>query len=187
MAPKRRTDGASRISVIERVTTPLAFFTLGLLIVEVILGTLSAKASGSNQTILIVGMLGGFVLLCSTVIVMTVYAPLRHALLGTRPEVSPIAALLEMQLTPNDIRLVNYLANKSSMSGTSFHHAAAESAKGEQPLPPEARLIKFKQLNLVRERPGYGYTLSPEGQGLAKLITDFAKPFTDDHDQFRRI
>jgi hypothetical protein len=45
-----------RTSIIQSVRTPLGFFTLAVLITEVILGLLASKASGGDFTILVVSM-----------------------------------------------------------------------------------------------------------------------------------
>lgn len=46
-----------RVAIIEAVKRPLGFFTLVVLVGEVILGGLATRAAGSDFTLLIVGML----------------------------------------------------------------------------------------------------------------------------------
>jgi len=47
-----------RVQIIRAVQTPLGFFTLLVLVVEVILGVLTSKATGIDFTILVLGMVG---------------------------------------------------------------------------------------------------------------------------------
>ncbi len=56
MSGDSRTNGQSRVNIIRAVQTPLGFFTLLVLVAEVILGLLAGKASGSDFTILVVSM-----------------------------------------------------------------------------------------------------------------------------------
>lgn len=58
LPPTSGDGGASRVKVIEAIRTPLGFFSLVVLVCEGILGFLAARATGSNFTILIWGMLG---------------------------------------------------------------------------------------------------------------------------------
>lgn len=53
----KKSDNGERIRVIREVKTPLGFFTLAILITEVILGGLATKANGFDFTLIIVGML----------------------------------------------------------------------------------------------------------------------------------
>ena len=56
-----------RASIIETVQTPLGFFTLGVLVCEAIMSVVVFKLTGTNQTILIVGMIGILVFLVAIV------------------------------------------------------------------------------------------------------------------------
>jgi hypothetical protein len=56
MALDPTSSSESRTSIIQSVKTPLGFFTLAVLITEVILGLLASKASGGDFTILVVSM-----------------------------------------------------------------------------------------------------------------------------------
>jgi hypothetical protein len=57
MADESSNKPAERGSIIESVKTPLGFFTLGVLVVEAIMGMLIPIVEGTNQTLLIVGMI----------------------------------------------------------------------------------------------------------------------------------
>lgn len=57
MAPDSTGASESRTSIIQSVKTPLGFFTLTVLITEVILGLLAQKATGGDFTILVVSMI----------------------------------------------------------------------------------------------------------------------------------
>lgn len=63
-------DKTSRDSIIKVVRTPLGFFTLIALIVEVALGTLAMKLSGESQLIALYGMIGTLLLLIVVVAVI---------------------------------------------------------------------------------------------------------------------
>jgi hypothetical protein len=140
MADKRKMP--SRASVLDRVTTPLGFFTLGILVIEAILAALSVRASDVNLTILIVGMLVGFLCLCVMVFVLTVHPRLQHALLGAT-EASPAKVIQGYGLTPNDIRFI--VAFRASRYPGEAEHVLM----GDKPLPLEARVKKLKQLGLI--------------------------------------
>jgi heme A synthase len=73
----------ARVSLVETVKTPLGFFVLVVLIVEVILGGVAALCPGTDRTVLIVGMLGVVVLLVLIVACIAVFRP--EALYGGRP------------------------------------------------------------------------------------------------------
>jgi hypothetical protein len=54
---QRQDNDASRQSLIKEIKTPLAFFSLVVLVTEGILGLLASKATGIDFTILVVGMI----------------------------------------------------------------------------------------------------------------------------------
>jgi hypothetical protein len=112
-----------RIGIIERVTTPLGFFTLGILAIEGILASLSLRATGTDLTILIVGMLIGFALLCAMVFVLTTSRRFRSALLGVA-DYSPSAAIAKMNLTDNDIRVIFFTFTNASWA---YHDSCSSS------------------------------------------------------------
>ena len=73
----------TRLDLIQTVKTPLGFFTLVVLIVEVIFGVAANFSEGSDRTYLIIGML---LLIFSLIVVVSVFAYLRpEALSGERP------------------------------------------------------------------------------------------------------
>src|SRR5262245_30258339 len=52
------TESKSRAAIINAVQTPLGFCSLAVLIIEVILGVLATRATGSDFTLLVKGMIG---------------------------------------------------------------------------------------------------------------------------------
>lgn len=58
MSDHSKTNGTSRVNIIHAVQTPLGFFTLAILVAEVILGLLAGKAGDSDFTLLVVSMVG---------------------------------------------------------------------------------------------------------------------------------
>ncbi len=74
-----------RIAIINTVQTPLGFFVLVVLIVEVIFGIISGLAAGSDRTYLIFGMLGLIFLLVLIVWSTAIFRP--EALYGKRQQV----------------------------------------------------------------------------------------------------
>jgi len=64
-------DQSNRIGIIETVQTPLGFFTLTVLVVEVILGLVTNFSQGPDRTYLIIGML---VVICFLVVIVSVFA-----------------------------------------------------------------------------------------------------------------
>jgi hypothetical protein len=68
----------SRVSIIQSVQTPLGFFTLVVLVAEVILGGLATQAAGVDFTLLIVGMLGLLFALIWAVLRLAKGAPAAH-------------------------------------------------------------------------------------------------------------
>ncbi len=86
MAKQTSKDKSIRIGLIQTVKTPLGFFTLAVLVVEAILGTIANFSQGLDRTYLIVGML---ILIFLLVIVVALLAFIRpEALSGQRPSVS---------------------------------------------------------------------------------------------------
>lgn len=83
MENKENTSQANRVSIIETVQTPLGFFTLIVLIVEVILGITANFSQGSDRSYLIVSMIA---LIFTLVIIVAGFAFFRpEALRGKRP------------------------------------------------------------------------------------------------------
>ena len=135
-----------RSNLIAQVTTPLAFFTLGVLVIEVILGSLSFRADDAQLTILIVGVLVGFALLCSMVFFLASNPARRHLLLGTEPTIPPATLIHSMQLSRNDIRVLYTI----SMSGRTLDVDEADAAVlGDKPMPNERRFEKLTKLGLL--------------------------------------
>lgn len=64
-----------RRSIIEAVRTPLGFFTLGVLVCEGIMAVVLFKVQSTNQTILIVGMIGTLLFLFAVVGFITFVRP----------------------------------------------------------------------------------------------------------------
>lgn len=167
--PRATTD---RSGIIERVTTPLGFFTLGILAIEGILASLSLRATGTDLTILIVGMLIGFALLCAMVFVLATSRQSRSALLGVT-DYSPSNAIASMNLTENDIRVILFTYTNRSWA---YHDSCSSSMMllGDRPLPVDERLQKLEKLGLVRRHDG-GHSLTEEGSALGSLIGQFSR------------
>ena len=64
-----------RAKLVETVQTPLGFFSLVVLVVEVVLGISANLSSGRDRTYLILGMLGLIFLLVLIVTVMAFFRP----------------------------------------------------------------------------------------------------------------
>ena len=71
---------SSRRSIIQTVQTPLGFFVLVVLIVEIILGVLASSSEGNDRTYMVVGMLGLMFVLVIIVGLLAAFRP--YALLG---------------------------------------------------------------------------------------------------------
>ena len=82
MANEQRSQHG-RIGIIKTVQTPLGFFVLVILVVEVVLGALAGKSSGSTLTLIVVGMLIIILALIAVVAYFAYYRP--EALVGGRP------------------------------------------------------------------------------------------------------
>jgi len=168
MANKK--PGQAWVKIIETVKTPLGYFTLALLIVEVILGTLAMRATGDNFTHLVDGMLAGFLALILIVFCLTVSKRLRRGLLGTDDE-SFGARLREMNLSKNDLRVLFSAANRSGDINAAAYGGVVLDADAQS---ADARLKKFQRLGLVE--PGQtwdclpGYVLTRDGTELATFI-----------------
>lgn len=93
----------SRVTIISAVQTPLGFFVLVVLIVEIIFGILTNFSSGNDKTYLIIGMLALIFLLVFIVAGMAVFRPM--ALYGkqTRQKTSPSPATSSD--APNEIHI----------------------------------------------------------------------------------
>jgi hypothetical protein len=78
-------DRSSRANIIQTVQTPLGFFVLVVLVVEIILGVLASSSEGGERTYLVLGMLGLIFLLVIIVALLAAFRP--GALQGTQPVV----------------------------------------------------------------------------------------------------
>jgi hypothetical protein len=82
MEGKRNKDQFHRVEIIETVQTPLGFFTLTVLVVEIILGFVASLSGGLDRTYLIIGMLILIFLLVIIVSILAFFKP--EALMGKR-------------------------------------------------------------------------------------------------------
>jgi hypothetical protein len=83
MENKGNSSQPIRVSIIETVQTPLGFFTLTVLVVEVILGIAANFSQGSDRSYLIVSMIALIFLLVAIVAGFAFFRP--EALRGKRP------------------------------------------------------------------------------------------------------
>src|SRR5687768_373125 len=79
---------ADRVDIIQTVKTPLGFFTLTVLVVEVVLGISGNLSQGTDRSNLIIGMLILIFLLIVIVAGLAVFRP--EALSGKRPQGSSL-------------------------------------------------------------------------------------------------
>jgi hypothetical protein len=172
----------NRAGIIERVTTPLGFFTLGILVIEGILASLSVRATGSDLTVLILGMLVGFALLCVMVFVLAIFPQSRSALLGV-VDYSPSAAIAKMNLTGNDIRVI-YQAEVGNHGFLIEQPASAFLI--ESTLVWNDRVKKLRKLGLETQDPNRP-ALTAEGSSLAGLIQRFSRALIDLEKSGRRF
>jgi hypothetical protein len=175
-----KTPQQNRVRILEIVKTPLAFFTLGMLIVELILGALSARATDMNLTILIAGMVAAFFMLCAMVFVLALRPELRHALLGN-VEPSLFSYIENMRLTKNDIRVLYAFSTQPSLFH-GFNNSVSTYLDGlligANPGSFEARINKFKKLRFLKST-SYGYSITDEGTDVANLVAKFSEPVLD--------
>ncbi len=68
------TESIKRSKIIETTTTPLAFFTLAILIVEALLGYLATKAEGTDFTLLLMSM----IVLVFALIAVVLFTAIKH-------------------------------------------------------------------------------------------------------------
>lgn len=80
---ENKSNQSNRVSIIETVQTPLGFFTLTVLVVEVVLGIVANFSQGSDRTYLIVSMIALIFLLVAIVASFAYFRP--EALRGRRP------------------------------------------------------------------------------------------------------
>ena len=83
MKNKGNSSQSNRVSIIETVQTPLGFFTLTVLVVELILGIAANFSQGSDRSYLIVSMIALIFLLVTIVAGFAFFRP--EALSGRRP------------------------------------------------------------------------------------------------------
>jgi hypothetical protein len=94
MANEQRSEGG-RVSIIQTVQTPLGFFVLVVLVVEVILGAVAGVSLGPPATVTVAGMLVVILALVAVVAYLAYNRP--EALLGARPPAGIAAAQPELQ------------------------------------------------------------------------------------------
>lgn len=131
----------SRVSIIEAVKSPLGFFTLCILGVEAILVTLSARATGLDFTILLVGLLLGFVVLLAMVYLLAT----RRALGGTEQPLPNYSDF--MSLTDNDVRVLKAISEHDI-----FHPGELENYVERSTTPLDRRLGQLKKIGLIEYR-----------------------------------
>jgi len=166
-----------RMRILEVVRTPLALFTLGILVSESILATLSMRATGVGLTILIAGMVASFLLCFVMVFVLALRPDVRHRLLGDS-EPSPLAYIDDMLLTRNDIRILHALSTQPSLAqgfGVNTSEYFDSLLIGAHPGSFESRIRKFEKLRFV-EKTKFGYELTAKGRQISNLVVDFAGP-----------
>jgi len=94
---------SSRIGIIQAVRTPLGFFSLAVLVVEMMLGVTANFSQGTDRTCLIIGML---ILIFSLVLIVAGFAFFRpEALSGIRP--APETSKPEVSQLPPAIEIVS--------------------------------------------------------------------------------
>jgi hypothetical protein len=164
MAIEPKLDGRS--GIIAHVTTPIAFFTLVVLVLEAALGTIAVSTTGMDRTIAIVGMLGGLVLVVGMVFVLTRRPQYRGALLGIADH-SPALAIDRMNLSQNDLRA---LYSAHSMYGRLSEENASKFL-GRDPISSWGeRLRKLQRLGLSKAHPRSMGILTEEGAALGKFL-----------------
>jgi hypothetical protein len=118
-------EANSKVIVLERVKTPLAFFTLVVLVCEAILGYVASSCQGSERVYFIFGMLGVLVLLIVVVGLIAYFRP--EALSG--------------RVRSGSLSTTNSAAKSKRPSNNVEHgdNSAAELPTGQ--VPPETRLV----------------------------------------------
>jgi hypothetical protein len=88
--PKKPPSGQGRASLIRSITTPLGFFVLALLIVEVTLGIVLSKSRLPEQYVWpgFLWMVGIFIGVVLVVVCLTIFSP-RNLLYGKEEYLSP--------------------------------------------------------------------------------------------------
>ncbi|MGB9366962.1 MAG: hypothetical protein WCE79_13225 [Xanthobacteraceae bacterium] len=176
---------ADRLSVLESVKSPLGFFTLCILVIELILGGIAVRATDQNLTILIAGMLGGFAMLCLMVFRLAVH-PKAGVLLG-RVEEHPAVQLRNMSLTQNDVRVLY-----ASLMGHGSLRTGNKAALGDA-MSLEHRVKKLQGHNFAVEvksahaENGIDYRLTSEGVAVGELVRLFYESIRElkDHDKMK--
>jgi hypothetical protein len=157
-----------RMGIIGRVTTPLGFFTLGILVIEGILA--SQRAIETELTVLIAGVLVGLALLFA----LTAFRKFQDTLIGVANR-SPSVAIAEMKLTANDIRTICQAKPNGELI------EVLTILLGNKVLRWDKRLEKLRTLGLAHGPFSQGgcMRLTSEGRTLARLIKDFSTPLLE--------
>ena len=168
-------QGGQKVSIIHAVNTPLGFFTLGILAIEAILGSLTIKAQGIQLTLLICGMLVSFGGLVGIVFMLSLDPKRLNLLLGKSEAPRFGGDLLDLDLSSNDIRLLYRVVHSHTIQDLTELETVLQNPKS--PLPE--RLLKLEKLSLIK-RAGYEtrYVLQPTDQArqLVAIIDKFAVP-----------
>ena len=147
-----------RVAIINTVQTPLGFFVLVVLIVEVIFGIISGLATGNDRTYLIFGMLALIFLLVVIVSFMAIFHP--EALYGKRQQ----AVNSPPERQPTD---------KSSVHQEDFRpfeDLATDETQVVIKTDPEPGALVDPFLGTIRVtfstqmRPGWSYVTAAEGE-----------------------
>lgn len=91
MADDAKPTATIQVDVLREIGTPLKLYGLVILVVEVVLGALAAKATGTDFTLLVAGMVGTLVLVLLSVAYLLVKRP--EALIGLGQQGVPKVSL----------------------------------------------------------------------------------------------
>ncbi len=167
--PEDDTNGsATRLGIIQAVRTPLGFFTLAVLVVEVILGIVANRSEGPDRTYLVIGMLVLMFLLVLIVAGLAVFRP--EALSGSRPMGTSIASA-DSKITPSVSA-----GPPMETSSTAIENIDPKLIRFVPPFRP----AQFKIVDLPRNTGAYyDWQYSPTGLVIVYAIPFFLLPVHD--------
>lgn len=158
---KKENPQASWPEIINAITTPLKMAALLALITNGIILSIVPNAQGSNQQILGWGAIACLLILVGTICYMLLFPSSEG--IGTDVE--------RMKLTPNDLRLLFCLGDRSGATKTNLETVLANSSS-----TLDERLARLHKLGLVDALPNQEVDSTPKGRQLVALMKRLSDP-----------
>lgn len=171
MAPAQR---SGRVRLVEAVKAPIAYFTIALLALEVVLGALAASRALSEQAnlVLVSGMVASLLIVLLGFLSTLFLRP--HVLFATGPDETAIAEFRRLGegLTGNDLKVLTRMLGSGAAYFSTFCHGLPQ---GRDTTPQAKRQSKLEKLRFI-EKVESEVQLTMLGTNYVQAIARFSVP-----------